>query len=132
DITCGRDVHPQGASTVCVVCLGLAAACSGGTSAANGKVSVTASFYPLAFVAERLGGSAISITNLTPPGAEPHDLELRPTDVVAIRNARLVLYLHGLQPAVDDAVKTLKDPSRAFDALSQITLKHLGDGSVDP
>jgi zinc transport system substrate-binding protein len=97
-----------------------------------GTVSVTAAFYPLAFVAERIGGTAVNVTNLTPPGAEPHDLELRPSDVVAITRARLVLYLHGLQPAVDDAVKTIPDKSRAFDALSLIPLRHLGDGSVDP
>ncbi len=112
--------------------LGLAVACSSGTSSAVGKVAVTAAFYPLAFVAEQIGASGVSVTNLTPPGAEPHDLELRPSDVVAIRSARVILYLHGLQPAVDDAVKTLQDKSRAFDALSVITLRHLGDGSVDP
>src|SRR5260221_1195998 len=112
--------------------LGLAVACSSGTSSAVGKVAVTAAFYPLAFVAEQIGASGVSVTNLTAPGAEPHDLELRPSDVVAIRSARVILYLHGLQPAVDDAVKTLQDKSRAFDALSVITLRHLGDGSVDP
>jgi zinc transport system substrate-binding protein len=108
------------------------AACSTGGAAprAGGKVAVAAAFYPLAFVAERVGGSAVTVTNLTPPGAEPHDLELRPSDVVTIRNAQLVLYLHGLQPAVDEAVRS--NQSRAFDALSVITLRHLGDGSVDP
>jgi len=121
------------AATLVAACLGLAAAaCSNSASGASGKFSVTAAFYPLAFVAEQLGGSAVSVTNLTPPGAEPHDLELKPSDVVAIRNARLVLYLHGLQPAVDDAVKTLPDRTRAFDALSVVSLRHLGDGSVDP
>jgi zinc transport system substrate-binding protein len=59
-------------------------------------------------------------------------LELRPSDVVAIRSARLVLYLKGLQPAVDDAVKTLHDRARAFDALSVIAPRHSSDGSVDP
>jgi zinc transport system substrate-binding protein len=116
----------------CLVLAIIASACSGTAQGNNGKTSVTAAFYPLAFVAQRIGGSAVQVTNLTPPGAEPHDLELRPTDVVAIRDARLVLYLHGLQPAVDDAVRTLKDPSRAFDALSVVQLRHLGDGSVDP
>jgi zinc transport system substrate-binding protein len=120
-------------AAVALTSLGLAmVACSGSKAAGSNKVSVTAAFYPLAFVAEQLGGSAVNVTNLTPPGAEPHDLELRPSDVVAIRNARVVLYLHGLQPAVDDAVKTLQDKTRAFDALSVITLRHLGDGSVDP
>ena len=115
-----------------ILIAGVATACASSPQAAGGKVSVTAAFYPLAFVAERIGGSAAVVTNLTPPGAEPHDLELRPSDVVSIRIARVVLYLRGLQPAVDDAVKTFQDPTRAFDALSLITPRHLGDGSVDP
>jgi zinc transport system substrate-binding protein len=120
-------------ATVALACIGLTlVACSGSKAAGSNKVSITAAFYPLAFVAEQLGGSAVNVTNLTPPGAEPHDLELRPSDVVAIRNARIVLYLHGLQPAVDDAVKTLQDRARAFDALSVITPRHASDGSIDP
>ena len=109
----------------------LAGACSP-SQGAGSKVSVTAAFYPLAFLAEKIGGSAASVTNLTPPGAEPHDLELRPRDVASIRNADLILYLRGLQPGVDDAVKTITYHARAFNALSLIPLRHLADGSVDP
>jgi zinc transport system substrate-binding protein len=110
----------------------VAAACSGTSASRGSKLSVTAAFYPLQFLAERIGGDAVSVTNLTPPGAEPHDLELRPSDVAAIRSARIVLYLRGLQPAVDDAIKTLPEKSRAFNALELIPLRHLSDGSVDP
>ena len=39
----------------------------------------SAAFYPLEFVAERVGGRrTCEVTNLTKPGAEPHDLELTP------------------------------------------------------
>ena len=43
--------------------------------------------------------------NLTPPGAEPHDLEVSPSDVAATsRAADLVLLLgHGFQPQLEDA-----------------------------
>jgi zinc transport system substrate-binding protein len=116
----------------CLLLAFIAGACSNSAQGSSGKTSVTAAFYPLAFVAQRIGGSAVQVTNLTPPGAEPHDLELKPSDVVAIRDARLVLYLRGLQPAVDDAVRSLKDRSKALDALSVVSLRHLGDGSVDP
>ncbi len=44
----------------------------------TGKVDVVAAFYPLQFVAERVGGDAVAVTNLAKPGAEPHDLELNP------------------------------------------------------
>ena len=76
----------------------------GGGSASDG-VTVAAAFYPLAFVAERVGGDRVEVRNLTQPGSEPHDLELdvRSTEVVA--DADLVVVEHGFQPAVDDAVE---------------------------
>ncbi len=66
---------------------------------------MVAAFYPLAYAAERIGGPAYHVENLTPPGAEPHDLELTPREVGRIVNADVVLYLsHGFQPAVSKAV----------------------------
>jgi zinc transport system substrate-binding protein len=80
-----------------------------GDAAANGsddRVSVVASFYPLTFVAERIGGECVNVTNLTPPGIEPHDIELSPDAVEAIATADVVLYLGGgFQPAIEDAVR---------------------------
>jgi zinc transport system substrate-binding protein len=64
-----------------------------------------ASFYPLAFAAEQIGGPEVEVTNLTPPGAEPHDVELSVRDVERVRSADFVLYLgSGFQPAVERAV----------------------------
>ncbi|WP_027341208.1 metal ABC transporter substrate-binding protein [Hamadaea tsunoensis] len=71
---------------------------------AGGRLTVVAAFYPLQFVSERVGGDAVSVTNLTAPGAEPHDLELTPRQVAQIAEAQVVVYLKGLQPDVDKAV----------------------------
>ena len=68
-----------------------------------GPDTVVASFYPLAFAAEQVA-PGVPVENLTPPGAEPHDLELSPIDAAAVRDARLVLLLgHGFQPQLEDA-----------------------------
>jgi zinc transport system substrate-binding protein len=75
-----------------------------GGDAAGGTVSVIASFYPLAFVVDRVGGDRVDVTDLTPPGVEPHDLELSPRDVASVAEADLVVYLARFSPAVDDAV----------------------------
>ena len=72
----------------------------------GGVVEVVASFYPLQYVAERVGGSFVRVTNLTPIGAEPHDLELTARDLGQLREADLVVYLAGFSPSVDDAVAT--------------------------
>lgn len=77
---------------------------TGGQGADGDRLSVTASFYPLQFVTERVGGERVEVSNLTKPGADPHDVELTPRDVARLGEADLVVYLHGFQPAVDDAI----------------------------
>jgi zinc transport system substrate-binding protein len=78
--------------------------CTASPSNHDGLIGVVAAFYPLQFVAERVGGDKVQVTNLAPPGAEPHDLELSPAQVASIADADLVLYVHGFQPAVDEAI----------------------------
>src|ERR687898_737516 len=85
--------------------LALVAGC-GGSASSGGRTDIVAAFYPLAFAAERVGGDAVSVTNLTPPGAEPHDVELSARDVERVRSADLVLYLgSGFQPALERALE---------------------------
>jgi zinc transport system substrate-binding protein len=81
------------------------AGCGDGSPASDaGRRDVAAGFYPLAFAAEQIGGDRVAVTNLTPAGAEPHDLEISPADVAAIRDADLVLLLgRGFQPQLEDA-----------------------------
>ena len=74
------------------------------TGGGDGKVTVAAAFYPLAFLATRVGGDHVHVTNLTEPGKEPHDLELDIKTTAEVADADLVLLEHGFQPAVDDAV----------------------------
>ena len=88
---------------------------SGSRSGGEGSPSVVASFYPLQFVAERVGGPWVSVENLTPPGVEPHDVELTPKDIVTVADADLVVYLEGFSPAVDDAVSQSASDEAAFD-----------------
>ena len=90
-----------------VLTLGLSAAgCAEASGdSANGSITVVVSAYPLAHAAERVGGNAVSVTNLTPPGTEPHDLELTPDDIEAIATADVVVFIGGgFQPAVQEAV----------------------------
>lgn len=71
----------------------------------DGKLDVVASFYPMQFLAERIGGEHVEVTALTKPGTEPHDLELRPQQIAQLSESGLVVYLKGVQPAVDEAIK---------------------------
>lgn len=93
---------------VAVVLLGalplaaLLAACGG--EAQSGDTHVVAAFYPFAYVAEQVGGSHVNVDNLTSPGVEPHDIELKPKQVGAVQTADLVIYERTFQSAVDEAV----------------------------
>ena len=77
-----------------------------GGSDDDDRSTVVAGFYPLAWAAQRIGGEDVRVVNLTPAGAEPHDIELTPRDVEQINGADLVLYLgRGFQPALEDAAR---------------------------
>ncbi|MGW7523759.1 metal ABC transporter substrate-binding protein [Streptomyces sp. NPDC054783] len=108
--------------------LGTLTACSGDKAeAANtGKFDVVASFYPMAFLAERIGGSHVHVTSLTSPGQEPHDLELSPRQIASLQDSDAVLYLKNLQPSVDDAVAQSPVGTK-IDAASLTTLEQHGN-----
>ena len=69
---------------------------------------MVASFYPMQFLAEQIGGDHVSVTTLTKPGVEPHDLELSPRQIGELGDADFILYLKGIQPAVDEADRPVR------------------------
>ena len=67
---------------------------------------VVASFAPLAEAAREIAGNLARVEDLTPPGAEPHDVELTTAQLDRLHDANVVIYLGGgFQPAVEEAVK---------------------------
>jgi zinc transport system substrate-binding protein len=119
------------AAAVALFALGLTAGCAGRTAASEftgGRLNVVTAFYPLRFLAGEIGGSSVSVTDLTKPGAEPHDVELNPRQVAQIVDAGLVVYLKGFQPAVDQAVEQ-EGKGHALDAASVVSLLPLSTGT---
>jgi zinc transport system substrate-binding protein len=113
----------------------LALVCAGcGPSNAGGRTDVVAAFYPLAYAADVIGGRAVDVRNLTPAGAEPHDIELTPHEAAELQRADVVLYLsHGFQPAVEKAIDDAT--GERVDVLAGLRLKAgVGDeaGETDP
>jgi zinc transport system substrate-binding protein len=95
-----------------VVAAAVVVGLSVGTAVAVSKRSVVAAFYPVAYAAQRVGGNRVDVTNLTPAGAEPHDLELTPEQIDAILDADVVLDLgQGFQPAVEKAADQRDGPT---------------------
>ncbi len=119
----------QVVGTIVVVAVGVGSGCSGESDPGDdgARPTVVASFAPLAWAAERIGGDAIDVVDLTPPGVEPHDLELSPSQIATVGDARLAIVVGGgFQPAVEDAAAGLGD-----DALVLLDRIDLGDGADD-
>jgi zinc transport system substrate-binding protein len=118
---------------VLIIAMIVASGCAGDDGAEDGdpgRTSVVAAFYPLAFAAQEIGGERVTVRNLTPPGAEPHDVELSPRDVERIRSADVVLYLgSGFQPAFERAVEGAS--GEAVDLLANVRLLE-DEGEADP
>ncbi|MDG9690800.1 zinc ABC transporter substrate-binding protein [Streptomyces sp. DH17] len=125
-----RHISGIAVTAAAAVGLGTLSACSSDSSAAGNtdKFDVVASFYPMQYLAEQIGGDHVNVTTLTEPGQEPHDLELSAKQTAQMGEADAVLYLKTLQPAVDEAVGQA-DVKTKIDAA---TLTKLEDhGSVE-
>jgi zinc transport system substrate-binding protein len=123
-----RTCRTSAAFLVGVSLITAGAGCGAGEEQAGGRLQVVAGSYPLAFAAEEIGGDTVEVENLTPPGVEPHDLELSARDVERIQSADLVLYLgNGFQPAIEDAA--LRSAARV-DLLDTLELRDGGDPHV--
>ncbi|TXS40200.1 zinc ABC transporter substrate-binding protein [Streptomyces sp. uw30] len=103
-----RRPHISGIALAAVTAVGIGtlSACSSDSAAAGNtdKFDVVASFYPMAFLAERIGGDHVHVTSLTEPGQEPHDLEISAQQRAQLEDSEAALYLKGLQPSVDEAI----------------------------
>ncbi|MBL6620355.1 MAG: zinc ABC transporter substrate-binding protein [Ilumatobacteraceae bacterium] len=92
-------------------------------SGAQPTLTVLAAFYPLAEAAHGVGGDLVSVTNLTPPGQGPHDLELQPAQMSAFEAADVAIYLgRGFQPQVEAALADSPAGVTRLDLLDSVDL----------
>ncbi|MCF2125592.1 zinc ABC transporter substrate-binding protein [Strepomyces sp. STD 3.1] len=113
--------------------LGTLTACSGDDGEAavgTDKFDVVASFYPMQYLAEEIGGDHVNVTTLTEPGQEPHDLELSAKQTAEMGEADAVLHLSSLQPAVDEAIAQ-SDVKTKIDAAKLTKLEDHGEVEHD-
>lgn len=120
---------------------------SADTGSSDGRLSIATSFYPLEYATQQIGGDHVDVTNLTQPGAEPHDLELTPKQILQTTKADALIHLEDFQPAVDNAAKEAGDSAFDVSPFARLDLEpadeqdhggeeedHAGHdhGSVDP
>ena len=104
---------------------------------AGQKISVVTTFYPLQYLAQRIGGENVNVATLTPAGAEPHDWEPSPADIVSIRRADLFVYNgSSFEPWTEGVVKDLPKEKplviKATDVLDAGSARKNEEGRADP
>ncbi|SHK95822.1 metal ABC transporter solute-binding protein, Zn/Mn family [Desulforamulus aeronauticus] len=97
-------------STILLTCLFLLTLLTGGCGTTSSEQSSTpkeqlrvfTGIYPLYDFAKHIGSDKISIKNIIPAGAEPHDWEPSPQDIAEITKADvLILSGSGMEPWAD-------------------------------
>jgi zinc transport system substrate-binding protein len=80
------------------------------------KTKVVATFYPLAYMAQSIGGERVSVTSMVPYNIELHSWQPAPQDIIRADDANVILYNGGpadrwlvddVLPAVNDAGKVI-------------------------
>ncbi len=105
------------------------------------KLEVVATFYPLAFLAEQIGGEHVQVTQLVPSNTEIHNWEPSPKDITATENADIIIYNgagldHWMEDEILPALTTIKNHT-TIDAtkglpLLQTTADRSNHGNYDP
>ncbi len=101
------------------------------------KIAVVGSFYPMYEFARQVGGDRVTVRNLTPAGAEPHDYELTPGDILALNRAKVLIYNGaGLEPWVQKLLPQIPASVLKVNATEGIPLSTVTSGEdrglIDP
>ncbi len=101
------------------------------------KLQVAASFYPLYFFTQQIGGDKADVMNVTPAGGEPHDYEPTAGDIARIENSKLLILNGGGLEAWGDKIKQNIDPKNtllvtAGEGLTNQQVLENGQSVTDP
>jgi zinc transport system substrate-binding protein len=85
------------------------------------EINVVTSFYPLYEFTSNVGGDKINVDVLIPPNVEPHEYELKPSDMVKILESDLFIYNGaGMEPWVHNIIE--HNEINVLDASNEIEL----------
>jgi len=92
------------------------------TDQSDQRLVVAAAFYPIEAVVRAVGGDAIDVVTIVPPGEEAHEYEPTPQQVTRLGDADVVFFLGDeFQPNVERALDTISDGVEAVDILDGLT-----------
>ena len=75
------------------------------------RLTIVTTLFPLYDMVRALGGDAVIVTLLLPPGTEAHAFEPTPRDIITINTADIFIYTGPvMEPWVDDILGSLHNP----------------------
>lgn len=81
----------------------------------NGKIKIYTSIYPLYDFTNKIGGDKVVVSNLVPPGTEPHDFELSTSDLVNLEKADMLIYNGaGIESWSDKVINSLENKNIVY------------------
>jgi len=140
----GIDLKLLTAILLLLLVAALLPACSKpGSTVPSTKLKVVTTLYPLYDFTRTVGGDAVEVSLLLPPGMEPHSFEPRPEDMMTVAKADIFIYTNsGMEPwaekLLDGVTKNGKpvriEAGRGARYSKTATTGHAGhdDGTKDP
>ena len=100
------------------------------TGGSDEVLSVYTTVYPLQYFTERIGGEAVQVQSIYPPGADEHTFEPTQKDMMTLADSDLFFYVGlGLEGFVENAEKTMKGERVKMAAVADsIPKESLGEG----
>lgn len=111
------------------------------TADSSNKLQVITTLFPLYDMAKNIGGERADVSQLLPPGVEPHSFEPKPSDIIRINEADIFVYTGKfMEPWVEDILKSVTNKKLIIVDASQGTKMIAGvfhdedepAGSMDP
>lgn len=96
-LTNSGESHQPGTTSINTTTVGSSGTGASGSlpaagSGSGGGLPVVTSFRPFTLLVAPVGRDHITITQILPPGADPHDYEPTPNDAMALKNAKVFFY----------------------------------------
>lgn len=94
-------------SIILVIIIAVAAITFSNSIPKSNKLNVIATFYPLAFLSQEIGGDQIQVTQLVPSNTEIHGWEPSASDIMSAEDADVIIYNGaGLDHWIEDDILT--------------------------
>jgi len=97
-------------AAVAYVALSQPAGSPAGSTNTEGKLQVVTSFRPITLLVRPVAGDHVTVTQILPAGAEPHEYEPTPNDAIAIQNAKILFYDGPFMEPWADRLATASNP----------------------